>query len=73
MLRKDLFVRASGIGLISSMRLDGRKDIQSGKSAWSVLHSELKTRVLPLLEGNNKGPKRDPTNAPNCKSKSQVF
>ena len=29
--------------------IDGRKDIQSIKSAWSVLHAELKTCVLPLV------------------------
>ena len=32
--------------------LDDKKDIQSVKS---VLLSELKTRVLPTLKGNNKG------------------
>ena len=29
------------------MRLDCRKDIQSVKSAWLVLHAELKACVLP--------------------------
>ena len=36
----------------------GKKDIQSVKSAWSILHSELKAHVLPPLEENNKGRKR---------------
>ena len=30
-----------------SLRLDSRKDIQSVKSAWSVLHTEVKVHVLP--------------------------
>ena len=30
------------------------KDIQSVKSAWSILHSELKAHLLPLLVENNK-------------------
>ena len=48
-------LRASGLGLKSSMRLDGRKDIQSVKSVWSILHSELKAHIVPLLEGNDEG------------------
>ena len=36
------------------MRSDGRKDIQSVKSAWSILHSDFKANVLPSLEGSNK-------------------
>ena len=51
-------LRVSELGLISSMRLDGRKDIQSVKSAWSVLHAELKARVLPLYRGIAKDVKR---------------
>ena len=43
------------LGLISSKRLDSRKDIQPVNSAWSILHSEFKAHVLPPLEGNNKG------------------
>ena len=40
------------LGLISSMRLDG-KDIQFVKSAWSVSHAELKSYVLlPISEIN---------------------
>ena len=38
------------------MRLDGRKYIQSMKSAWLFKHSELKARVLSAcLKWNNKG------------------
>ena len=44
-------LRASGLRLISSMRLDDKKNIQSVKSVWSVLHSELKVCVLPPSEG----------------------
>ena len=29
------------------MKLDGKKDSQRVKSAWSILDSELKARVLP--------------------------
>ena len=36
------------------MRLDGRKGIQSVKSNWSILHSELKAHVLPPLGKTNK-------------------
>ena len=36
-----LFYRASGLGLISSMKLDGRMDIRSVKSVLLILHSEL--------------------------------
>ena len=42
------------LGLISSMRVDDRKDIQSVKSAWSVLHTGFKAHILFLVEGNNK-------------------
>ena len=52
MLMKGLKVfapRASVLGLISSMRLDDRKDIQSVKSDGSVLHKEFKACVLHLL------------------------
>ena len=52
-----LVVNASELELISTIRLDDRKDIQFVKSAWSILHSELKARALPPLEGNNKGRK----------------
>ena len=56
--RLQIFVLgASVLGMISSMRLDGKKDIRSVKSAWSVLHAELKSRVLLPLLGNNKGRK----------------
>ena len=36
------------------MRLDGRKDIQSVKSNWSVLHSDLKAHVVPPLGKTHK-------------------
>ena len=36
------------------MILDVRKDIQCVRSAQSMLHAELKVRILPLVEGNNK-------------------
>ena len=35
--------------------LDGRMDIQSVKSAWEVLHAELKACIPPTKYGNNKG------------------
>ena len=46
-----LVVDASELELISTIRLDDRKDIQFVKSAWSILHSELKARALPPLRG----------------------
>ena len=52
---KLIFVlRASRLGLISSMRLDYKKGIRSVKSTWSILHSELKAHSAPPLERNNK-------------------
>ena len=36
------------------MGLDGRKDIQSVKSAGAVLHTEVKARVLPSLQRDSK-------------------
>ena len=42
-------LRASALGLIFSVRLDGRKDIQPVKSTRSVFHAELETRVLTSL------------------------
>ena len=50
-------LRASGLGVIFSTRLDGSKEIQSVKSTCSVLYSELKAYILPSLEVNNKGHK----------------
>ena len=47
----------SRLGLISSMNLDVRKGIQSVKSTWSVLHSNLKACIPLPLEVNNKGSK----------------
>ena len=57
MKRFRFALKTSGLKLISSIRLDGRKAIQFMKAAWSILHSELNTNVLPLLEKNNRGPK----------------
>ena len=48
-------ISASGLGLISSMRINDMKGIQFVKSAWSIFGSELKVLVLRPLEGNNKG------------------
>ena len=45
---------ASALELIFSRRLDGRRDIQSVKSARSILHAELETCVLHPLYGNHK-------------------
>ena len=47
--------KTSGLGLLSSMSLDGSKDIQPVKSTWLVLHSEFKNRALLPLKGNNGG------------------
>lgn len=41
----------ASLGLVSSMRLDGMKDIQSVKSTWLVLHAEFKACVLLLFKG----------------------
>ena len=38
---KVLVLRASGLGLISSVRLDGWKDIQSLKLTWSICIQSL--------------------------------
>ena len=51
--KSEVFLLRASAGLISLMKLDVRKDIQSVKSAWSVLHAELKASVLPPLWGNN--------------------
>ena len=55
------FASTFGSGLITSMRLDDRKDIQSIKSAWSILDLELTAHVLLTypcpLNGNTKGHK----------------
>ena len=40
-----------GFALISLMSLDGRKDIKSVQSAWSISHSEFQAKVLPLYTG----------------------
>ena len=49
---------ASGLGLISPMRLNGRKNIQSVKSPQSVLHGEFEACVLPPPEVTIKDLKR---------------
>ena len=49
-----LVLKASKLELISSKRLDDRKDIQSVESAWLILRSELKACAIPPLERNNK-------------------
>ena len=47
-------MRAFGLGLISSMRLNSRKDRHPiCKISFVDLYSELDTRVLPHLKGNN--------------------
>ena len=54
-------LRTSLLGVISAMRLDGRKDIEVVKSACSVLHAELKSCVLPLYGGVMKDVKQTHT------------
>ena len=46
--------KASELRLTFFMRLDGRKNVQSVKSAWSSFHIALKDHVLPTILGNNK-------------------
>ena len=50
--------RVSGLGLISYRRSHDGKDIQSVKSTWSVLNSEITARTLRTLEGMIKGTKQ---------------
>ena len=50
----DFGLGASGLGLISSLRLDGRKEIQFVKSIWSILQLEYRAPVLPPLDVINK-------------------
>ena len=45
---KIWYLCASGIKLIFSTRLDGRKDIKYVQSARLVLHAQLKAHVQPL-------------------------
>lgn len=52
-------LRASRLELIPSVRLDRRKQIQSVKSDWSILQSEVKAHILSPKDGNNKGRKTD--------------
>ena len=50
--RSKIFaLRASVLGLIPSMRLNGRKDVQPVKSVRSVLHAELKSSEYNLYTG----------------------
>ena len=53
--------RASALGQISYIGLDGRKDIQSVKAASSVLHAELIAHVLTPIKGTIKNVKQTPT------------
>ena len=48
-------LRGSRLGLVSSIILNGRDDMQSIKSAQSILYSEFKTCPLSPLEENNEG------------------
>ena len=52
-----LALKASVLELISSVKVDGRKNIQFIKSVWSILYLELKFQVLPPIKDNNKGHK----------------
>ena len=61
------------LGWISSTKIDDRKFIKSGKSATQILHSEFKSLVLPLLEGNNKGHKRDTQTQTQTHTYTQVY
>ena len=54
-MKSLIFVlKAFGLGLLSLLRLDGRRNIPSVKSSWSILHSELKVHILPPTEVNKK-------------------
>lgn len=44
----------SELVLISSVDLDSRQIIQSVTSAWSIQPSQIKTHILPPLQGNHK-------------------
>ena len=57
MLMKDFALVASRSGLTSSMKVDGRKDIQSVISAWSILYSDFTAHSLFPEVGNDKGRK----------------
>lgn len=50
-------LRPTAFELISSMRLDSRKNIQSLKSAGSVLYAEPKVHILSPLQEINRGQK----------------
>ena len=47
-------LRASGLELISSMRLDDREEMQSVKPAKFILQSELRANILPSLKAHSK-------------------
>ena len=51
---RHFVLTASGLGLISFM-LEGRKDMEPVKLAWSNLQPEGKAHVIYPLEENNKG------------------
>ena len=57
MLMKDFALVASRSGLTSSMKVDGRKDIHSVISAWSILYPEFTAHSLFPQVGNDKGRK----------------
>ena len=60
--RLEVFILwATGLGMVSYIRLDGRKDIVSVKPTRTILYSELKACMLPLLE-KNKGCKTNEHN-----------
>ena len=44
-------MKTSELGLISAMRFDGRTDIQSVKSAWSIYVQSLKHALYCLSRG----------------------
>ena len=52
-----IVVMTSALQLLSTLRLDGRTNIQFFKSACSILYSQIKALVLSSLEGNKKGAK----------------
>ena len=51
-------LRVYGLGLIFSTTLDGRKDIQSVKSGWSVCVQSLNPAFYPLWKGIIRGVKQ---------------
>ena len=55
MLMKDFALTASGVRLTFSMKLHGRKDIQSLNSARSISHPLFTVHFLFFPEENDKG------------------